>query len=127
MPPLAASERERGVEGPGSILKSTLRDVVAPRQVPRDAPGFARGGMLRVTPGSDSGPVLVSRRWLSAKATHKGAGTERCCSAQDESDLFPRMTGRRDGGEERVQLCDRWSRPDPCRNEARYNPAFARG
>ena len=99
---------------PASILKTTLRDVVAAQDKYRAAhPGFASSvEALRVSPGSDVTVQILgvtSSAWR-AKATHKARPGRSCVVfvGKLRATEFPRTDG--DGemaGEERVPLCDR--------------------
>ena len=99
---------------PASILKSTLRDVVAAQDKYRAThPGFASSvEALRVSPGSDVTVQILgvtSSAWR-AKATHKARPGRSCVVfvGKLRATEFPRTDG--DGemaGEERVPLCDR--------------------
>ena len=99
---------------PASVLKSTLRDVVAAQDKYRAThPGFASSvEALRVNPGSDVKVQILgvtSNGWR-AKATHKARPGRSCVVfvGKLRATEFPRTDG--DGemaGEERVPLCDR--------------------
>ena len=99
---------------PASVLKSTLRDVVAAQDKYRAThPGFASSvEALRVSPGSDVKVQILgvtSSGWR-AKATHKARPGRSCVVfvGKLRATEFPRTDG--DGemaGEERVPLCDR--------------------
>jgi len=99
---------------PASVLKSTLRDVVAAQDKYRAThPGFASSvEALRVSPGSDVKVQILgvtSSAWR-AKATHKARPGRSCVVfvGKLRATEFPRTDG--DGemaGEERVPLCDR--------------------
>ncbi len=99
---------------PASILKSTLRDVVAAQDKYREThPAFSSSlEALRVSPGSDVKVQLlgVTASGWRAKATHKGRPGRSCVVfvGRLAATEFPRTDG--DGemaGEERVPLCDR--------------------
>jgi hypothetical protein len=99
---------------PASVLKSTLRDVVAAQDKYRAThPGFASSvEALRVNPESDVKVQILgttSSGWR-AKATHKARPGRSCVVfvGKLRATEFPRTDG--DGemaGEERVPLCDR--------------------
>ena len=99
---------------PASILKSTLRNVVAAQDKYRAThPGFASSvEALRVNPESEVKIQILgvtSRGWR-AKATHKARPGRSCVVFVGKlaATEFPRTDG--DGemaGEERVPLCDR--------------------
>jgi hypothetical protein len=99
---------------PASILKSTLRNVVAAQDKYRAThPGFASSVQaLRLSPGSDVKVQILgvtSIGWR-AKATHKARPGRSCVVFVGKlaAREFPRTDG--DGemaGEERVPLCDR--------------------
>jgi hypothetical protein len=99
---------------PASILKSTLRNVVAAQDKYREThPGFASSvEALRVSPESDVKVQLlgVTASGWRAKATHKSRPGRSCVVfvGKLKATEFPRTDG--DGemaGEERVPLCDR--------------------
>jgi hypothetical protein len=99
---------------PASVLKSTLRDVVAAQDKYRAThPDFASSVQaLRVSPESDVKVQILgvtSSGWR-AKATHKARPGRSCVVfvGKLRATEFPRTDG--DGemaGEERVPLCDR--------------------
>jgi len=99
---------------PASVLKSSLRNVVAAQDKYREThPGFASSvEALRVTP--ESGVTIkilgVTASGWRAKATHKARPGRSCVVfvGKLRATEFPRTDG--DGemaGEERVPLCDR--------------------
>lgn len=99
---------------PASVLKSSLRNVVAAQDKYREThPGFASSvEALRVTP--ESGVKIqilgVTASGWRAKATHKARPGRSCVVfvGKLRATEFPRTDG--DGemaGEERVPLCDR--------------------
>ena len=99
---------------PASILKSTLRDVVAAQdKYHATHPGFASSvEALRVNPGSDVKVQILGVKSMGwrAKATHKARPGRSCVVFVGKlaATEFPRTDG--DGemaGEERVPLCDR--------------------
>jgi hypothetical protein len=99
---------------PASILKSTLRNVVAAQDKYRAThPGFASSvEALRVSPESEVRVQLlgVTASGWRAKATHKARPGRSCVVFVGKlaATEFPRTDG--DGemaGEERVPLCDR--------------------
>jgi hypothetical protein len=99
---------------PASILKSTLRNVVAAQdKYHATHPGFASSlEALRVSPGSDVKVQIlgVTPSGWRAKATHKARPGRSCVVfvGKLRATEFPRTDG--DGemaGEERVPLCDR--------------------
>jgi len=99
---------------PASILKSTLRNVVAAQDKYREThPGFASSlEVLRISPGSDVKVQIlgVTARGWRAKASHKARPGRSCVVFVGKlaATEFPRTDG--DGemaGEERVPLCDR--------------------
>lgn len=99
---------------PASILKSTLRNVVAAQDKYRAThPGFASSvEALRVSPGTDVKVQIlgVTPSGWRAKATHKARPGRSCVVfvGKLRKTEFPRTDG--DGemaGEERVPLCDR--------------------
>jgi hypothetical protein len=99
---------------PASVLKSTLRNVVAAQDKYREThPGFASSvEALRVNPGSEVKVQILGATasgWR-AKATHKARPGRSCVVfvGKLRATEFPRTDG--DGemaGEERVPLCDR--------------------
>ena len=99
---------------PASVLKSTLRDVVAAQDKYRAShPGFASSvEALRVNPETDVKVQILgvtSSGWR-AKATHKARPGRSCVVfvGRLAASEFPRTDG--DGemaGEERVPFCDR--------------------
>jgi hypothetical protein len=99
---------------PASILKTTLRNVVAAQDKYRAThPGFASSvEALRLSPASDVKVQILggtSNGWR-AKATHKARPGRSCVVfvGKLRATEFPRTDG--DGemaGEERVPLCDR--------------------
>ena len=99
---------------PASVLKSSLRTVVAAQDKYRAThPGFASSvEALRVSPGSEVKVQILgvtSIGWR-AKATHKARPGRSCVVFVGKlaAKEFPRTDG--DGemaGEERVPLCDR--------------------
>ena len=99
---------------PASILKSTLRNVVAAQDKYREThPGFASSvETLRVNPGSEVTVQILgvtSSGWR-AKATHKARPGRSCVVfvGKLRAIEFPRTDGDGDmAGEERVPLCDR--------------------
>jgi hypothetical protein len=114
-PTLAQSENGGAWQStPASILKSTLRNVVAAQDKYRAThPSFASSvEALRISPGSDV-KVQILGAALSgwrAKATHKARPGRSCVVFVGKLPAaeFPRTDG--DGemaGEERVPLCDR--------------------
>jgi hypothetical protein len=113
-PALAQSENGAWQSTPASILKSTLRTVVAAQDKYRAThPGFASSvEALRVSPGSDVKVQIlaVTASGWRAKATHKTRPGRSCVVFVGKLPAaeFPRTDG--DGemaGEERVPLCDR--------------------
>jgi hypothetical protein len=99
---------------PASILKSTLRNVVAAQDKYRAThPGFASSvEALRVSPGSDVKVQILGVTAIGwrAKATHRARPGRSCVVFVGKlvAREFPRTDG--DGemaGEERVPLCDR--------------------
>ncbi len=99
---------------PASVLKSTLRNVVAAQDKYREShPGFASSvEALRLSPGSDVKVQIlgVTPSGWRAKATHKARPGRSCVVfvGKLRATEFPRTDG--DGemaGEERVPLCDR--------------------
>jgi hypothetical protein len=110
----AQSENAAWQSTPASILKSTLRSVVAAQdKYHATHPGFASSvEALRVNPGSDVTVQILgvtSTGWR-AKATHKARPGRSCVVfvGRLAATEFPRTDG--DGemaGEERVPLCDR--------------------
>ncbi|MGZ8391440.1 MAG: hypothetical protein ACXWWK_01220 [Gemmatimonadales bacterium] len=98
---------------PASILKSTLRSVVAAQDKYREThPGFASSvEALRVKPGSEVTVQILgvtSSGWR-AKATHKARPGRSCVVfvGKLRATEFPRTDGGEMAGEERVPLCDR--------------------
>jgi hypothetical protein len=99
---------------PASILKATLRNVVAAQDKYREThPGFASSvEALRVNPGSEVTVQILgvtSSGWR-AKATHKARPGRSCVVfvGKLRAIEFPRTDGDGDmAGEERVPLCDR--------------------
>jgi hypothetical protein len=113
-PALAQSENGTWQSTPASILKSTLRTVVAAQDKYRAThPGFASSvEALRVSPGSDVKVQILGVTSIGwhAKATHKTRPGRSCVVFVGKLPAaeFPRTDG--DGemaGEERVPLCDR--------------------
>jgi hypothetical protein len=111
---LAQSESGAWQATPASVLKSTLRNVVAAQdKYHATHPGFASSvEALRVNPGSDVKVQILGATpsgWR-AKATHKTRPGRSCVVFVGKlpATEFPRTDG--DGemaGEERVPLCDR--------------------
>lgn len=110
----AQSANARWQSTPASILKSTLRNVVAAQDKYREThPGFASSvEALGVSPGSDVKVQLlgVTPSGWRAKATHKARPGRSCVVFVGKlaATEFPRTDS--DGetaGEERVPLCDR--------------------
>ena len=98
---------------PASILKATLRNVVAAQDKYREThPGFASSvEALRVNPGSEVTVQILgvtSSGWR-AKATHKARPGRSCVVfvGKLRAIEFPRTDGGEMAGEERVPLCDR--------------------
>ena len=98
---------------PASILKSTLRSVVAAQDKYRAThPGFASSvEALRVSPGADVKVQIlgVTPSGWRAKATHKARPGRSCVVfvGKLRATEFPRTEGGEMAGEERVPLCDR--------------------
>jgi hypothetical protein len=99
---------------PASVLKSTLRNVVAAQDKYREThPGFASSlEELRLSPGAEVKVQIlgVTASGWRAKATHKARPGRSCVVfvGKLRATEFPRTDG--DGemaGEERVPLCDR--------------------
>lgn len=99
---------------PASVLKSSLRNVVAAQDKYREThPGFASSvEALRVDPGSGVTVQIlgVTASGWRAKATHKARPGRSCVVfvGKLRATEFPRTDG--DGemaGEERVPFCDR--------------------
>ena len=111
---LAQSSNASWQSTPASVLKSTLRNVVAAQDKYRAShPGFASSvEALRVNPETDVKVQILgvtSSGWR-AKATHKARPGRSCVVfvGRLTATEFPRTDG--DGemaGEERVPLCDR--------------------
>ncbi len=111
---LAQSSSATWQSTPASILKSTLRDVVAAQDKYRAThPGFASSlEALRLSSGSDVKIQIlgVTPSGWRARATHKARPGRSCVVfvGKLRATEFPRTDG--DGemaGEERVPLCDR--------------------
>jgi hypothetical protein len=111
---LAQSSNASWQSTPASVLKTTLRNVVAAQDKYRAShPGFASSvEALRVNPETDVKVQILgvtSSGWR-AKATHKARPGRSCVVFVGKlaATEFPRTDG--DGemaGEERVPLCDR--------------------
>jgi hypothetical protein len=111
---LAQSSNASWQSTPASVLKTTLRNVVAAQDKYRAShPGFASSvEALRVNPETDVKVQILgvtSSGWR-AKATHKARPGRSCVVfvGRLAATEFPRTDG--DGemaGEERVPLCDR--------------------
>lgn len=111
---LAQSSNASWQSTPASVLKTTLRNVVAAQDKYRAShPGFASSvEALRVNPEADVKVQILgvtSSGWR-AKATHKARPGRSCVVFVGKlaATEFPRTDG--DGemaGEERVPLCDR--------------------
>lgn len=99
---------------PASVLKTTLRNVVAAQDKYRATHGTFAGSVvaLRLNPGSDVKVLILAstdRGWR-AKATHRARSGRSCVVFVGK--LTAMQAPRTDGdgemaGEERVPLCDR--------------------